>query len=95
MAEIDWEIEKDEEGYRIRKYFCTVDKKTLWIMYLHNDQEIIVGECEHYYWENIGNGCYPDEMDPYICKGTEETVKKAIKKIKESTSTYFLIPRQS
>jgi len=93
--EIDWEYDYDEEGYRFRRYYCTIDKKTLWIQYMHNDQEVIIGECEHYYWENIGNGCYPDEIDPQICEGTRETVEKSVKKIEESSSTYFLIPKDS
>ncbi len=92
---VEREIVKDEEGYRVMEYRCEYCGTLLWRRYLHNDQEVIVGDCRHYTWEIVGNGCYPHEIDPQICEGINEIVKKSIKKIEESTSTYFLIPKDS
>jgi hypothetical protein len=93
-ASIDWEYEYEEE-FRIRKYYCTVDKNVLWKKYMHNDEEVIIGNCQHFEWESIGNGCYPDPIDEQICSGVEETVEKSIKKIYDGTTIYFLIPKDS
>ncbi|ALG97129.1 hypothetical protein AVT98_gp37 [Sulfolobales virus YNP1] len=97
MAEagINWEIEKDEEGYRLKKYYCTIDGKTLWIRYLHNDVEVVIGDCDHFHWESVGNGCYPFPIDEEICAGVEDIVKESIKKIEDGTTIYFLIQTQS
>ena len=97
MAEptIDWQYDYDEEGYRVRKYYCAADGKILWIKYMHNDQEVIVDECEHFRWEPVGNGCYPDKLDEELCAGVDDLVRESLKKIEESTSTYFLIPKYS
>ncbi len=74
------------------EYRCEYCGTLLWRRYLHNDEEVVVSDCRHYTWEIVGNGCYPDELDKEICEGTDEIVKKSIKKIEESTTTYFLIP---
>ncbi len=89
---IDWEIEVDEEGFRFRKYYCTVDKKVLWIRYLHNDAEIVTSECKHFKWIEVGNGCYPSPLDEEICDGIKDLIKESLKKIDEGTTIYFLIP---
>jgi len=91
---IDWEDIYEEE-YKVREYYCTIDKKVLWKRYLHNDEEIVTGDCEHYQWEPVGSGCYPDPLDEQICAGVDETVQKSIKKIYDGTTIYFLIPRES
>ena len=95
QSEIMWEIETDEDGYRFEKYYCTKDRQVLWIRYLHNDVEVIVNDCEHYYWEPVGSGCYPDPLDEEICAGIDETVRQSIKKVYDGSTIYFLIPRQS
>ena len=94
MAEptIDWQYDWDEEGYRFRKYYCTEDGKVLWVQYMHNDVEIVTGECKHFKWISVGNGCYPDPIDEQICAGIDDLVKESLKRIEESTTTYFLVP---
>ena len=59
---------------------------------MNNDIEIVVGECRHFRWESVGNGCYPDPVDMEICAGVDELIEQSWKRIEESTTTYFLVP---
>ncbi len=94
MAEpgIDWEYTYEDE-LKVREYYCTKDRKVLWKKYMNNDVEVVMGSCEHFEWEPVGSGCYPDPMDEEICAGIKDLTRKAIKKIDDGTTTYFLIAR--
>ena len=91
---IDWEYTYEDE-YKVREYYCTKDKKVLWKMYMHNNVEIVTGSCEHFEWEPVGSGCYPDPMDEEICAGIEDLIKESLKKIDDGTTIYFLVPKST
>ena len=93
-AEITREIAYEEE-FRVIEYKCSICNITLWKRYVHNDIEVVVGDCDHFKWESVGNGCYPVEIDKDICEGTRELAKQRIKKIEDGTTIYFLIPTHS
>jgi len=92
MGRIIWEVVK-EEGKIITQYRCRKDGTILWEE-LQNGESIKGTNCKHYRWEPVGNGCYPDQIDPQICEGTEEIVEKRVKKIDQGTTIWFLIPTQ-
>ena len=83
--------ERVKEGKII--YRCRKDGTILWEE-LDNGIAIKGAECSHYEWISVGNGCYPDELDPQICEGTEEIAKKRVKKIDQGTTIWFLVPNR-
>jgi hypothetical protein len=84
----------NEEGRQITYYKCKEDNEVLWFRY-DNGTEGLGGSCSHYEWEMIGNGCYPQQLDEEICKGTENIVRESIKKIDEGLTIWFLVPTHS
>ena len=89
MAEqLQKQIHKDEIIFK-----CPYDGTVLWIEF-NNGAQIRGDSCSHYVWEAIGNGCYPDELDPQICSGTHEIVEKSIMKLDQGMTIWFLVPMQ-
>ena len=94
MGRIIWEVVKEKEGGKIiTKYRCRKDGTILWEE-LSDGTPIRGTDCTHYEWTPVGNGCYPDELDPEICEGVKEIAEKRIKKISNGTTIWFLIPRK-
>jgi len=84
--------EKGSEGL-VTYYKCPSDGTILWKEF--DDGHCIRGnDCKHFYWEGVGNGCYPVELDPEICRGTDQIAKKRIKKIEEGTTVWFLLEKK-
>jgi hypothetical protein len=73
------------------EYRCDIDGTLLWVEY-PNGEERPVNSCTHWKWETVSNGCYPEQLDPIICHGTDIIVKYGQKRIKDGTTYYFLIP---
>jgi len=90
MSRIVWEV-INENGVE-KQFKCSVDGTVLWEE-LDNGFSIKGTDCEHFYWDWAGNGCYPDQLDPEICYGIEDIVKKAVKKIWSGTTIWFLLPK--
>jgi len=89
---IEKEWVRDEEGW-VTYYKCAGDGKILWEEY-DNGVQIHGNDCGHFYWEPVGNGCYPDKLDEEICEGTDEIVEKRVKKIDEGTTIWFLLEKK-
>jgi len=83
----------DEEGTQLYIYRCKEDGEVLWEE-LQSGMAIRGRDCEHYRWEPVGNGCYPDELDPQICEGVKKIAKQKIKKVDEGTTIWFLVPNR-
>jgi len=82
---------KEDDAW-VTYYKCSKDSTILWEE-LDNGFCFKGSDCKHFEWTPVGNGCYPDQLDPVICEGTEEIVGQRIKKIDEGTTVWFLIPK--
>gem|GEM_PF-4456537 len=75
---------------------CPICGKTLGIVYYNKQYPVYQffkeGECKHYRWEEVGNGCYPFPQNQEICKGVEELKKVARLIFRSGTTYYFLVP---
>lgn len=87
--EIVKEIHKEEGEIQ---YKCKMDDTILWREF-DNGVEVKACSCDHYEWISVGNGCYPIELDENICAGVQEIRQKAVKKIDEGTTIWFLLPK--
>jgi hypothetical protein len=73
-------------------YKCEEDSEVLWEE-LQSGVVIRGRDCGHYEWTPVGNGCYPQSFDKEICEGVKDIKEKAIKKIDEGLTIWFLVPR--
>jgi len=91
MAGIIKEV-TDEEATQVI-YKCEEDGEVLWEE-LQSGVTIRGRDCEHYRWEPVGNGCYPQPLDKEVCEGVEDVKEKAVKKIDQGLTIWFLVPNQ-
>lgn len=87
------EITEYNEHYKL---ICDKCGKTLAEVYYANSQYLFYpkNDCQHYMWIQIGNGCVDNpEINPEICRGTEELLKKAEKIYYDGTTVYLLVQR--
>ncbi len=81
----------NQDGVK-KQYRCAVDLSILW-QELDNGVYLRGDDCEHFYWEPVGNGCYPFQLDSQICNGIDDILRRYVKKIWSGTSIWFLLPR--
>ena len=89
MAQVIRELQQDQVIFK-----CSADGQILYIEY-RNGAEVRADSCNHFEWIPVGNGCYPIPMDEYICAGTDEIARLAVKKIDTGTTIWFLVPSKS
>jgi len=77
-----------KDGTEVR---CDIDGTVLWFRYNKGVEEPRCS-CTHFYWEEIGNGCYPVKLSEDLCKEIDWIPRNAVKKIEYGNSYYFLIP---
>jgi hypothetical protein len=94
MKEIEKEIEYVEGG-NYKRFKCTACNTVLGEIFEASIsyQLLYVRDCPHFKWVAIGNGCYPEILDPSLCEGTKEIAEKAILVLRDGTTYYFLVPQ--